>query len=160
MTPIELVDGLVAFIQSVVSEYDLTTKVQGKSKTPSVYAGYLPPPDDEDEEDGLTPKDYPFVVVRFLSDTDNLEMGDTVQVRILIGTHSEDEQNGWRDALNIATRIKIFLRKEPTIGPFTLTDKIQIDLFEEQLRPFWHVIMDLSYLSPQVQPEWREMFHG
>lgn len=155
MTPIELVDGLVESIKGVVKDYDLSTKVDGVKKSPSVYAGYLPPDDDEDEN--LAPQDYPFVIVRFLSDTDEND-SDTTNIRLVIGTHSEDEQNGWRDALNIATRIKIELKKKQIIGPFALIGKIQTELFEEQLRPYWHVIMDLSFNIPQVQTEWSEMF--
>jgi hypothetical protein len=154
MTPIELVDGLVEFIKVTVKEFDLSTKVDGVNKSPSVYAGYLPPDDDEDEN--LASQDYPFVIVRFLSDTDDSE-SDITNIRLVIGTHSEDDQNGWRDALNIATRVKIALKKSQFIGPFALTEKIQTELFEEQLRPFWHVIMDLSFNTPQVQTEWRNI---
>lgn len=157
MTPIVLVDGLVEFIKCVVKDYDLSTKIDGINKVPSVHAGYLPADDDDDDEDeNLAPQDYPFVIVRFLSDTDEAD-SDLTNIRLVIGTHSEDEQNGWRDALNIATRVKIALKKSQFIGPFALTGKIQTELFEEQLRPFWHVIMDLSFNTPQVQPEWRNI---
>jgi hypothetical protein len=155
MTPIELVDGLVEFISFTVKDFDLSTKVDGINKSPSVYAGYLPPVDDEDET--LAPQDYPFIIVRFLSETDDND-SDIANIRLVIGTHSEDEQNGWRDALNIATRVKIALKKSQFIGPFALTGKIQTELFEEQLRPFWHIIMDLSFNTPQVQTEWSGIF--
>lgn len=154
MTPIDLIDKLVEFIKGVIKEYDLSTKVGGIKKAPFVYGGYLPTPDEEEDDDDLTPKDYPFVIVRFLSENDDINTSNVTNVRILIGTHSEDEQNGWRDPLNIATRIKIELKKHQTIGPFVLTNKMNTELFEEQLRPFWHAIMDLSFNTPQVQPEW------
>jgi hypothetical protein len=157
MTPIDLVDELVKFIKDVVKDYDFTTKKKGVLKAPSVYPGYLP--SKEDDDDTLTPNDYPFVIVRFLSESDDQELNDTVDIRILIGTYSEDEQNGWRDPVNMATRIKLHLKKKPIIGPFSLTDKIQIELFEEQLKPFWHLIMDLSFNIPKVQPDWSEMFN-
>lgn len=155
MTSIELVDSLVEFIKEVVKEYNLTTKVKGQSKVPSVYAGYLPS-EEEEEDDSLNPNDYPFIIVRFIADTDDIGSSDSTSIRLIIGTYSEDEQNGWRDTLNIATRIKIELKKQQTIGPFALTGKIQTDLFEEQLKPYWHVIMDLDYFVPQVQAEWSD----
>jgi hypothetical protein len=160
MTPIDLVDELVEFIKGVVKDYDLTTKVEGVNKAPSVYAGYLPPQDDEEEENEevLTPKDYPFVIVRFLNDTDNINSDESINIRLVIGTRSEDEQNGWRDTLNIATRIKIELKKQQIIGPFALAGKVETELFEEQLRPYWHAIMDLSFDIPQVQTEWSDDF--
>lgn len=157
MTPIELVDGLVEFIKNVVKEYDMTTKVKGQNKVPSVYAGYLPT-SDEDDDDSLQVNDYPFVIVRFLSDVDEINTNDTTSIRLIIGTHSDDGQNGWRDAMNIATRIKIELKKQQILGPFSLTGKIHTELFEEQRRPFWHVIMDLNFHTPQVQVEWGDIF--
>lgn len=155
MNPIGLVDELVKHIGEVVKNYDLTTKIEGVNKIPSVYAGYLPPKDDDDEE--LTPNDYPFVIIRFLSDEDEIDADNLASVRIVIGTHSEDDQNGWRDPLNIATRLKIALKKKQTFGPFALTGKVQTELFEEQLRPYWHAIMDLSFHIPQVQFEWSDL---
>lgn len=167
MTPIDLVDELVKFLKGVVKEYDLSTKIEGINKAPSVYAGYLPPKNrvedektEQNEQPSLTPNDYPFVIVRFLTDTSevNKDDSDITNIRILIGTHSEDDQNGWRDPLNIATRIKMELNRVKSFGAFSLTDKIQTELFEEQLRPFWHAIMDLSFNIPQIQQEidWSE----
>lgn len=157
MTPIELVDALVGFIKEVVKEFNLSTKVDGMYKAPSVHAGYLPPRED-DEDESLEPSDYPFVIVRFVADTDDIESNESTNIRLIIGTHSEDEQNGWRDTMNIATRIKIELKKKQILGPFALNGKILTELFEEQLRPFWHVIMDLSFNVPQVQTEWSGLF--
>jgi hypothetical protein len=157
MTPIDLVDELVKFIDSVVKNYNLATKINGLSKIPSVYAGDIPLSDEEDEE-VLVPNDYPFVIVRYLSDIDDLSDNDTTNIRIIIGTFSENDQNGWRDTVNIATRIKIELKKKQTLGPFALTGKIQTELFEEQLRPFWHAVMDLSFHIPQAQLEWSDHF--
>ncbi|CEG29800.1 hypothetical protein [Bacillus sp. B-jedd] len=155
MTPIELVDALVTFIEKAVKDYNLATKVNGVMKVPAVYAGYLPPEDDEEEP--LKPADYPFVIVRFLSDTDDIGEDETTNIGLIIGTYSDDDQNGWRDALNIATRIKIELKKNPLIGPFSLTGKIRTDIFEEQLRPFWHATMDLNFHVPQAKPEWSDL---
>ncbi|WP_458412775.1 hypothetical protein ACNQFZ_18490 [Schinkia sp. CFF1] len=159
MTPIELIDELVKFIEKAVKDYELTTKVNGQTKAPSVYAGYLPPEDEDDDQEFLAPRDYPFVIVRFLSDADILNESDTTSILLIIGTHSEDEQDGWRDAVNIATRIKIELKKKQKIGPFALTGKIQTELFEEQSRPFWHAIMELNFHVPQVQVEWSDDSH-
>ncbi|MEK3976060.1 hypothetical protein [Psychrobacillus sp. FSL K6-1267] len=151
MNAIVLVDDLVKHIQEIIKEYDLTTKVEGFNKSPSVYAGYLPPKEDNNGE--LTPNDYPFVIVRFLTDDDNIDSEDMLAIRLVIGTHSEDDQNGWRDVVNVASRIKIGIMEKRIFGPFVLTGKIQTELFEEQLRPFWHGIMDLNFNAPQIQSE-------
>lgn len=151
MTPIELVDTLIDFLKEVVKEYDLTTKINGVSKAPEIHSGYLPPKSKGDDT-----SDFPYIIVRYLSEDDS--EADTVNLRVVIGTHSEDEQNGWRDTLNIATRIKIALKKKRIFGPFSLTDKVAIELFEDQPFPYWFAIMDLSFNIPQVQFEWSDHF--
>lgn len=149
MTPIELVDALSDFIKDVVKEYDLSTKIDGKCKAPEVHSGYLPPKTKGDDA-----SDFPYIIVRYLSENDN--SGNVVSMRIIIGTYSEDEQNGWRDTLNIATRIKIAIRKRETLGPFSLSDKIETELFEDQPFPYWFAVMDLDFNAPQVQMDWSE----
>lgn len=149
MTSLQLVDRLIAFLKEVVKDYDLSTKVDGISKAPDVYSGYLPSKNKDDDV-----SKFPYIIVRFLSEEDSAE--DTVNIRLIIGTYSEDEQDGWRDAVNIATRIKIALKKVQVIGSYSLGDKIKIELFEEQPFPQWIAVMDLSFYIPQVQLDWSE----
>lgn len=149
MTPIELVDMLVDFLKEVVKEYDLATKTEGVSKAPEIHSGYLPPKIKGDDT-----SDFPYIIVRYLSEEDSSE--NTVSIRLLIGTYSEDEQNGWRDTLNIVTRAKIAFKKKRVFGPFSLTDKITAELFEEQPFPFWFAVMDLNFNAPQIQTDWSE----
>lgn len=149
MTPIELIDSLVKFFKETVKDYSLDTK--GKNnKAPEVYAGYLPPKGKKDDS-----SEFPYVIVRYLEEDDNNE-ADAVTVGVIIGTYSEDEQNGWRDPLNIATRLKIALRKVGVIGPYSLGNKIKIELFEEQPFPYCFAVMEFSFNIPQVQIDWSE----
>lgn len=154
MTPIELVDELVNFIKEVVSDYDLFTKIEGVTKVPSVYPGYLPPVNKENNNG--TPGDYPYILVRFLNDADVMNESNTANIRLIIATYSEDEQNGWRDTMNLVDRIKFELREKMFIGPFSLTGKIETNLFEDHPYPYWHAIMDLSFHIPQVQMKWSD----
>lgn len=151
MTPIELVDTIANYLKEVVKEYDLETKKDGIIKAPEIHTGYLPDKKNSNEIDKL---DFPYVIIRFLSEDDSNV--DTVNIRLIIGTYSEDEVNGWRDPVNIATRIKIALRKKRVFGPFSLIDKIKIELFEEQPFPQWFTTMDLQFNIPQVQMDWSE----
>jgi len=153
MTPIDLVDELVEFLKKVIKNYDLSTKMNGISKRPSVYAGYLPTQDEEDDDELKTPDDYPCILVRFIMDQDDINQDDLTSIRLIIGTYSIDDQSGWRDTLNIATRIKTELKKQHVFGPFSLIGTVQTELFEEQLRPYWHGIMDIDFCIPQVQAE-------
>lgn len=151
MTPLELVDELIKFLRKTVKDYNLETKLDGIRKAPDVYSGYLP---SKTRDDDVTI--FPYIIVRFLSEEDSDE--DTVNIRLIIGTYSEDDQDGWRDVVNIATRIKIALKKVQVIGSYSLGDKIKIELFEEQPFPQWFATMDLSFTIPQVQLDWSE--HG
>lgn len=149
MTPIELVDALVDFIKAAVKDYDLSTKIEGLSKAPEVYSGYLPPKIKGDDA-----SEFPYILVRYLSGED--DETDTVDIALIIGAYSEDEQNGWRDPLNIATRIKIAIKKAGIIGPYALTGKVKTELFEEQPFPYWFAVMELRFNIPQVQIDWSE----
>jgi len=150
MTPIILIDQLVLFIQSVVSEFDLETNVPGVRKQPQVVAGYLREKKTAQKQEV---PDFPHVVVRFLEDTDALE-SNTAHVRIIAGTYSQDEQNGWRDAMNVITRIKQALIKQRIIGNIFIMEKpIKTDLPEEQPFPEWVAMMTVNFTIPQIQEE-------
>lgn len=145
MTPIELVKSVASFLEQTVNEYSLETKT-GETKTPQVFCGETPIKDKENEK-----SIYPFLLVRF--DSEEITSDDKVSVMVEVGTYSEDEQNGWMDPLNIATRIKIALKKKGFIGPFSL-NRIKIESVVEDFRPYWFVVMELQFNIPDVQPEW------
>jgi len=149
MHGMNLVDSLVNFLEENLKELELPTKISDVYKAPNIYGGYPPPKssqrNDEDAEG------YPFVVVRYLGQTDVLYDKKTIAVRIIIGNYSKDEQDGWRDNLNVWDRIEIALKETQTIGAFSLAGKIEVDLFEEQMRPTWHSTAILEFEAPQVQ---------
>lgn len=149
MHGINLVDSLVNFLEENLKELELPTKTSDVYKTPNIYGGYAPPKqsqrNDEDEEG------YPFVIVRYLGHSDVLYDKKTIAVRIIIGTYSKDEQDGWRDNLNVWNRIELALKETQTIGAFSLAGKIEVDLFEEQMRPTWHSTAIIEFEAPQLQ---------
>lgn len=173
MTPIKLIDELVKFIQEALKEMELSTKTEGVNSTISVFSGYLP---DEvnrnikkvneyrslkkvqvDNELVDISKDlldhYPYVIARFTGEVDEFEKDDVVSITLIISTYDNDSQNGWRDVMNIATRLKTELKARPMVGSFVLNEKIVVNLFEEQECPFWFGTMDLEFIIPQVQEE-------
>lgn len=151
MTPIELVDALKVILGDVVKNYNLPTKDEGVTKIPTVYTGYAK----ESVKGQAIPSDFPFLIIRYLSDTQDIsaEGETTVHVGIIIGTHNLDDENGWRDTVSIANRIKIELLKNRDIGPFRLINKIESDLFEVQPKPFYLATMELEFNAPLVQQE-------
>jgi hypothetical protein len=151
MTPILLVDALIEFIETVVKDFELQTNVKdAPPKSPQVIGGYL----HKKKPDGKqNPPDFPFVIVRYLEDDDTDEV-NTAKIRIIAGTYSEDESDGWRDCMNVITRIKVALLKQRFIGgSFKIERPIITELPEEQPYPEWVAMMTLTVTIPQVQEE-------
>lgn len=150
MTPILLVDKLADFIKPVVAEFELDSNVEGVKKAPQVMSGYLK--EKKPKEKQVIP-DFPYVIVRYLEDTDTENDGNSAKVKILAGTYSEDEQDGWRDAMNVITRIKKALMKQRFLGAFKIEYPIKTELPEEQLYPEWVAILHLTVTMPHVIEE-------
>jgi len=139
MTPTLLVDELRNFIDDVVKNYWLETNKQDLNKPPQVVTGYLPP------KKSTPDPDYPFVIVRLVEGTDNQE-GATVTVKIIVGTYSEDAQNGWRDVANIIQRIWTELFKRRVIAKkFMVEYPMKFEMPEEQPFPEWVGIMTTTW---------------
>jgi hypothetical protein len=150
MTPIILIDKLIEFITPVVSEFELQTNVAGVKKAPQVIAGYLKEKKPKQNQD---PPDFPYVIVRYLEDIDT-EESDGATIKVYVGTYSEDEQDGWRDCMNVATRIKEALLEQRFIGgPFKIEYPVKTELPEEQPYPEWVAILTLKVAIPHVQEE-------
>lgn len=153
MLNLNLVDDLVSFLTEALKEMQLPTKDESVLKAPTVYDGYLPPKKNVRRGESTEDEDYPFVIVRYLGEEDDLDKEDTIHLRIIVGTYSTDEQYGWRDTLNVMNRIKIAVKKQQTIGSASLTGKIEIALFEEHLKPMWHGVMEMQFTMPQIEWE-------
>lgn len=151
MDAVSLVDEIRSFLAEKLKNFDFQTKKDTISKPPSVYSGYLPEKDYEDEEEDI-PDDYPFVIVQYLSDDEKTHESVTYNLQIIVGVfdHSVD---GWRDVLRLMTEIKRYLIIRNVIKSFTLKDDIKSKLFEEQLHPFWHGVISLDFEGPGVAQE-------
>lgn len=149
MTPIDLVDRLIEEIKVIVKDFHLDTNVPGVKKAPQVISGYLGEKKPGAKQD---PPDFPFVIVRYLEDNDDGQQ-HTANIRILVGTYSEDAQNGWRDTLQVATRIKNELLKKRFIGPFSIEYPVKMEIYEEQPCPEWAASVTFSVSMPKVQEE-------
>jgi len=151
MTPIILVDELIKFIGPVVANFELQTNVKtAPPKAPQVIGGYLREKKPGEKQD---PPDFPYVIVRYLEDNDTDDT-DIAQIRIMAGTYSEDTQDGWRDCMNVVTRIKEALLEQRYIGrAFRIEKPIRTELPEEQPFPEWVALMTVTVTMPQVQEE-------
>ena len=150
MDAVALVDTIRDFLAKELANFNFQTKSHNISKAPSVYSGYLP--EKEYEEEGEVPDDYPFVLVQYLSDDEEIYTSTTYNLQIIVGV-VDHGVNGWRDVLRLMTEIKRHLMKENVLKAFSLKDDIKSKLFEEQLHPFWHGVMTFDFQGPGVAQE-------
>lgn len=155
-TPLAMVSAIANFLRENLKDMRFPTKT-GIEKTPTVHEGYLPPkknPKRGENPDLPEQVDYPFVIVRFLGEEDDIDKDECIfSFRIPVGTYNEDEQNGWKDLTGLITRIKFLLKRKRFIGGGELTKKIETAIFEEQMKPTWHGIMDVNFKMHSAQQE-------
>lgn len=151
MHSLDILDHIVEFIRKDLSEMRYQTKDENVLKPPTVFDGYLPPKKNRRGETETEQEDYPFVIVRYLGETDEVHKENHMRFRLLVGTYNRDEQHGWKDTLTIMNRIKFALKEQQVIGSANLTGKVESALFEDQARPTWHGIMEVEFETPQIQ---------
>ncbi|MDT3416169.1 hypothetical protein QO009_002037 [Brevibacillus aydinogluensis] len=148
MTPIVMLDQLVERLKSIVSNFELPSNVEGVKKAPQVLAGYLP-----EKRQNQDQPDLPYVIARFLGDNETDEQA-TATVKIIVGTYSKDQKDGWRDTLNVLTRIKQELLARPVFGgSFLVARPIKTELPEEHPYPEWWGTITLDVIIPQMEEE-------
>lgn len=146
-TPVLLVDELRDFVDTVVKNYVLETKRPELTKPPQVLTGYLPP------KNSTPDPDFPFVIVRLVNVTDTQD-GATVTVNIIVGTYSEDAQNGWRDVANISQRIWTELFKKRVLAKkYRVEYPMKFEMPDEQPFPEWVGIMTTTWTVAQPLEE-------
>ena len=159
MHALDVLDNLVQFLHDNLQDFLLQTE-NGNEVPPKVYDGYLPPKQNNRagrNEDTPLQEDYPFIIVRYLDDDDEMYVSNRVAYRIIVGTYSDDEQHGWRENMGLMIRIKSLLRQQQIIGAANLVGKIETRLFEEQRKPSWHGYMVVEYEIPQIQEKSKEL---
>jgi len=130
-SPVDLIDSICGFLRnSPIMNMDLATK-KDEDRAPQIIAGYLPP------KKSVPDPDFPFVIVRLESFEDKLD-GATANVSMIVGTYSEDAQDGWRDVANIATRIwSELFRKRVVADKYRIEYPCKFTLMDEQPFPQW-----------------------
>lgn len=134
ITPVLLIDELETFLEEILKNYSLETD-RGSRKEPQIVSGYLPP-----KNSGPEP-DFPFVIVRLTEGVDK-EDEARVTVKIIVGSYSEDTQQGWRDTANIIQHIWQELFKCRIIANrFLIEYPVRFEFPEEQPYPYWVGVM-------------------
>lgn len=152
MDSLNMTDELVTFLTEKLADMRLQTKDEDVYKAPTVYDGYLPQKKNARRGEEDTEQDYyPYVIVRFLYEKDNLKNSNVMKFRFLVATYSKDERQGWRETLDVMNHIKFVLKEVGSVGPGLLTGEIESALFEEQMKPLWHGVMEVDFATPPVQ---------
>lgn len=174
MTIIKLLDELCEFTMIALKDIELLTEDTDTDKGVTVYQGFLPESVDKDiktieeefaekheivSDDKLVPKfqkaksHFPYVLLRFIEEKDKFLESDEVSIRAIIGTYDPEGYMGWKDVVNIGTRLKHELKKHKNHVSFLLKDEIVFTLFEQQNYPFFYGVVDMKFDIPQTQPE-------
>lgn len=129
MHPLLLLDELSQFLKQIVKDFYLDTDKK-QPKEPQIVKGYLPP-----KKSTLTP-DFPYIICR-LTDGEDTQAEGKVNVKILVGTYSEDN-DGWMYAVNVMMRIRSKLLITRTLAnKYRMEYPFKWKLFEEQAYPEW-----------------------
>jgi len=148
LTPLDLMDDLKNFLEQVVHEYSLESKAS-PDKIPQVVLGWLPAKGETKKDDETSNPDFPYVVAQLESWDDDDSSKATVSLQI--GTYSK-LMDGWRDTVNVMTRIRMALLTQRVIGKrFRLELPIHSELFDEQPYPYWIGAMTTNWTIPQPQ---------
>jgi hypothetical protein len=150
MTSVGLVDQLTERIKKWVSEFRLQTPHNSFLKAPNVYTQFINPKTRKEEEEN---PNFPHIIIRYIRE--EIRNGvNYAEIHIIAGTVDEDHENGFRDVLNVLTRIRNEMLKQPIIGAFELNKEgLSIEIPEEQLETHWVGYINAKYSIPTVQNE-------
>jgi hypothetical protein len=142
-----MMDDLVKEIERATMHLQLETKNK-TFRAPQIIDGYLPPKNPKDPQ---AIEDFPFVIVRYLSDEGQME-NSTAKVKVICGVYSEDDRRGWRDFLNLSNTIKTHFSSTPFFGKcFEVQLPIKREFPEEQGVPEWMGWLMLTISIPNIK---------
>lgn len=146
MTSYRIMENFKGVIETAIKDVRLSTK-NNIGRKPQVVLGYLKPLEDDEEEK----EDFPYIIVRYMSDESSIEDG-SLNLKLIFGVYSQDT-NGWMDVLHLIESIKISILKKQIFDFYTLSSPIKSEIPEEQPYPYFFGFMYLKFDIPQVQME-------
>lgn len=150
MTPIVLLDRLKEFIEMSIKDVILPSR-NSEPRAAKVYKGNLPNKEAET-------KQVPYILIRFITGKDDQLSGEMTdsecRVRIIVVTYSDDGEEGYINALNLITRIRIALLKERIIGDqFLLKMPLEYIVYEDDTDPYHIGEMMTIWNIPAIERE-------
>lgn len=163
MTRIVLLENLVDFTESEVSELMLPVSVQSEKEKPTmrpaeVHKMRLP-------DSSSWKKKAPYIIIQLLTGMDQQLEGQressSAVVRFVFCVYDKNEQEGALNLANLIERLRIALLKKRTIGGrfrLDLEAKVETMIYTENQQPYFGGEMITTWSLPAVQrevcPEW------
>lgn len=141
------------FLETVLAETRLLESRTGQPVAPRIFLGDTPPKNQAED-------DFPFVIVRPIEGVD-AEEGSTVTVALVCGVYTaEGFEGGVNDLLNLVSRIRLALLKEPVLaGRYTPARPLEWELAPDPRResgsthPYHLALMTTTWSVPAVPVE-------
>lgn len=156
MTPIFLLENLTDFIKERTSDIKLQVRTRNnpkeeKRRAAEVYQMGLPNKDAEIQR-------IPYILLQLISGKDDKKEHEPAesmcQIRIVVGTYSEDIGEGKKDVLNLLLRIRSELEKIGIIGElFVLQNPLEYIVYPDNTAPFYFGEMITNWSIPVIKRE-------
>lgn len=162
MTPIILLDKLAEFVEEKTRNIILQVKTEpggkdNKERAAEVHKMRLPKKEDSTRR-------IPYILLQILNGKDDLNANlrakeSTCRVRIVVGTYSEDENQGAYDVLNVIMRIRTELQRVGIIADqFCLQDPLEYIIYPDDYHPYYFGEMITNWSIPTIKREVEELW--
>lgn len=155
MTPIVLLDNLAEFVKEQTANIILQVRTEPgadkKERAAEVHKMRLPKKEDSTRR-------IPYILLQILTGKDGKndrgEQESTCQIRIVVGTYSEDEDVGSYDVLNVIMRLRTELQRNKILAEqFVLQDPLEYFIYPDDYHPYYFGEMITNWSLPEIKQE-------
>ncbi|WP_418699460.1 hypothetical protein [Anaerotignum sp.] len=155
MTPIVLLDNLAEFVKEQTANIILQVRTEPgadkKERAAEVHKMRLPKKEDSTRR-------IPYILLQILTGKDGKndrgEQESICQIRIVVGTYSEDEDVGSYDVLNVIMRLRTELQRNKILAEqFVLQDPLEYIIYPDDYHPYYFGEMITNWSLPEIKQE-------
>ena len=100
----------------------------------------------------------PYILLQILTGKDGMndrgQQESTCQIRIVVGTYSEDEDVGSYDVLNVIMRLRTELQRNRILAEqFVLQDPLEYIIYPDDYHPYYFGEMITNWSLPEIKQE-------
>lgn len=155
MTPIVLLDNLAEFVKEQTANIILQVRTEPgadkKERAAEIHKMRLPKKEDSTRR-------IPYILLQILTGKDGKndrgEQESICQIRIVVGTYSEDEDVGSYDVLNVIMRLRTELQRNKILAEqFVLQDPLEYIIYPDDYHPYYFGEMITNWSLPEIKQE-------